>query len=324
MGRTNKTKADYYFKCAFCPAELDDDAKLKIHIESKHLEDLFKFPCETCGFDAEGPRVLGEHIAKVHGGKNEQTTTVEQNHKVEDIASNSPISKVKKEVQVEPKIKSEPEKVEVSLKPKQPQVKEKDVLNEYVLDVLICDKVEETSEVKSELDLAVNEETTIDKIVNDDASSKNTTKSKTEPKEETGLINYLKEKITKVGQFFYRSTEAKTDPKVPEVKEEKVEKIKNEEKENIEIKNESSDDAPLVSKKGRKKEIKSDSDEAPLALKRGRKKGSSVGNSAKQKSISEEIEPMEVDENISKTSSTESEGFPKKQIKKRRRSVFEV
>ena len=80
-----------------------------------------------------------------------------------------------------------------------------------------------------------------------------TTKSKTEPKEETGLVNYLKEKITKVGQFFYRSTEAKTDPKVPEVKKEKVEEIKNEEKENIEIKNESSDDAPLVSKKSRKK-----------------------------------------------------------------------
>ena len=153
-----------------------------------------------------------------------------------------------------------------------------------------------------------------------------TSKSKTEPKEETGLVNYLKEKITKVGQFFYRSTEAKPDPKVPEVKKEKVEeiKIKNEEKENIEIKNESSDDAPLVSKKGRKKEIKSDSDEAPLALKKGRKKGSSAGNSAKQKSISEEIEPMEVDENISKSSTTESEGFPKKQTKKRRRSVFEV
>ena len=164
--RTNKTKADYYFKCAFCPAELDDDAKLKIHIESKHLEDLFKFPCETCGFDAEGPRVLREHIAKVHDGKNEQTTTVEQNHKVEDIASNSPISKVKKEVQVEPKIKSEPDKVEVSLKPKQPQVETKDDQKEYVLDVI------ETSEVKTELDLAVNEETTIDKIVNDDASSK--------------------------------------------------------------------------------------------------------------------------------------------------------
>ena len=152
------------------------------------------------------------------------------------------------------------------------------------------------------------------------------TESKTEPKEETGLVNYLKEKITKVGQFFYRSSEEKADPKVPEVKKEKVEeiKIKNEEKENIEIKNESSDDAPLVSKKGRKKEIKSDSDEAPLALKRGRKKGSTVGNSAKQKSISEEIEPMEVDENISKNSTTESEGFPKKHTKKRRRSVFEV
>ena len=153
------------------------------------------------------------------------------------------------------------------------------------------------------------------------------TKSKTEPKEETGLVNYLKEKITKVGQFFYRSSEEKADHKVPkvhEVKEEKVEEVKIEGKENIEIKNESSDDAPLLAKKGRKKEIKSDSDEAPLALKRGRKKGSSVGNSAKQKNISEDIEPMDVDENISKNSTTESEGFPKKQTKKRRRSVFEV
>merc|ERR1712008_583379 len=149
--RTNKTKADYYFKCAFCPAELDDDAKLKIHIESKHLEDLFKFPCETCGFDAEGPRVLREHIAKVHGGKNGQTTKVEQIQK--DVTSNLPISKVKKDV-------------EVSSKPKQPQVENKDVPGEYVLDVI------ETSEVKTELDLAVNEETTIDKIVNDDASTK--------------------------------------------------------------------------------------------------------------------------------------------------------
>merc|ERR1712008_346011 len=131
--RTNKTKADYYFKCAFCPAELDDDAKLKIHIESKHLEDLFKFPCETCGFDAEGPRVLREHIEKVHGGKNGQTTKVEQ---------------IQKEIKVEPKIKSEPENVEVSLKPKQPQVENKDVLGEYVLDVI------DTSEVKTELDLA--------------------------------------------------------------------------------------------------------------------------------------------------------------------------
>merc|ERR1712008_394779 len=157
--RTNKTKADYYFKCAFCPAEVDDDAKLKIHIESKHLKDLFKFPCETCGFDAEGPRVLREHIAKVHGGQKGQTVQipkVEKNHKVEDIASNSPISKVKKEAKVEPKIKSDPKKVEVSLKPKQPQVENKDV--------------KKASEVKSELDLAVNEETTIVKIVNDDAS----------------------------------------------------------------------------------------------------------------------------------------------------------
>ena len=180
--RTNLTKADYYFKCAFCPAELDDDTKLKIHIESKHLEDLFKFPCETCGFNAEGPRVLREHIAKVHVGENEQTTKVEQIHKVKDIASNSPISKVKKEVQVEPKIKSESEKVDVKLKPKQPQVETKDVQGEYVLDVMETSEVkteldlgvneESTIDIKSELDLAVNEETSIDKIVNDDVTTK--------------------------------------------------------------------------------------------------------------------------------------------------------
>ena len=180
--RTNLTKADYYFKCAFCPAEVDDDVKLKIHIESKHLEDLFKFPCETCGFNAEGPRVLREHIAKVHGGENEQTTEVEQIHKVKDITSNSPISKVKKEVKVEPKIKSEPEKVEASLKPKQPQVETKDVQGEYVLDVMETSEVkteldlaanEETAiDIKSELDLAVNEETTIVKIVNVDVTTK--------------------------------------------------------------------------------------------------------------------------------------------------------
>ena len=182
--RTNLTKADYYFKCAFCPAELDDDTKLKIHIESKHLEDLFKFPCETCGFNAEGPRVLREHIAKVHGGKNGQTTKVEQIHKVKDIASNSPISKVKKEVKVEPKIKSEPDKVEVSLKPKQTQVETKDdqLQGEYVLDVMETSEVKTdlelalnegtTIDIKSELDLAVNEETTIDKIVNDDVTTK--------------------------------------------------------------------------------------------------------------------------------------------------------
>ena len=56
-----RTKADYYFSCAFCPVEVDDDVALKIHIESKHLEDLFKFPCDICGFDATGPRVLREH-----------------------------------------------------------------------------------------------------------------------------------------------------------------------------------------------------------------------------------------------------------------------
>ena len=49
-----------------------------------------------------------------------------------------------------------------------------------------------------------------------------------------------------------------------------------------------------------------------------------IENLSDKKNISEDIEPMEVDENISKSSTTESEGFSKKQTKKRRRSVFEV
>ena len=30
------------------------------------MEDLFIFPCDTCGFNAEGPRSLREHIANAH------------------------------------------------------------------------------------------------------------------------------------------------------------------------------------------------------------------------------------------------------------------
>jgi len=54
-------KSDYYFKCAFCVEELQDAKTLKIHIESKHSEDLFKFPCGDCEFNAEGPRFLKQH-----------------------------------------------------------------------------------------------------------------------------------------------------------------------------------------------------------------------------------------------------------------------
>merc|ERR1712110_1320954 len=54
-------KSDYYFKCAFCVEELQDAKTLKIHIESKHSEDLFKFPCGDCEFNAEGPKFLKQH-----------------------------------------------------------------------------------------------------------------------------------------------------------------------------------------------------------------------------------------------------------------------
>ena len=55
--------ADYCYVFAFCQAEV---ATLKIYIESVHPDDLFKFPCKTCGFNAEGPRFLREHVATTH------------------------------------------------------------------------------------------------------------------------------------------------------------------------------------------------------------------------------------------------------------------
>ena len=61
-------KSEYYFKCAFCVEELQDAKTLKIHIESKHSEDLFKFPCGDCEFNAEGPKFLKQHQnEKKHG-----------------------------------------------------------------------------------------------------------------------------------------------------------------------------------------------------------------------------------------------------------------
>ena len=55
------TKSAYYFKCAFCPEELDDNAALKVHIDSKHLDDLSKFPCENCYYLAEDTKTLRQH-----------------------------------------------------------------------------------------------------------------------------------------------------------------------------------------------------------------------------------------------------------------------
>ena len=53
------------FMCAFCGEEMDD---LKTHVESVHRDDLFKFLCGECGFNAQGPKHLREHIKAVHVG----------------------------------------------------------------------------------------------------------------------------------------------------------------------------------------------------------------------------------------------------------------
>ena len=75
-------KSDYYYKCAFCVEELKDAKTLKIHIESKHSEDLFKFPCDDCDFNAEGPRFLKKHQhEKKHGPYKKEKTIETENVK---------------------------------------------------------------------------------------------------------------------------------------------------------------------------------------------------------------------------------------------------
>ena len=48
---------------------------LKTHVDSVHRNDLFKFLCGECGFNAQGPRHLREHVRTVHVG-NAATATL--------------------------------------------------------------------------------------------------------------------------------------------------------------------------------------------------------------------------------------------------------
>ena len=55
------TKSAYYFKCTFCPEVRLGNAALKVHIDSKHLDDLSKFPCEKCYYLVEDTKTLRLH-----------------------------------------------------------------------------------------------------------------------------------------------------------------------------------------------------------------------------------------------------------------------
>merc|ERR1712203_138117 len=86
--KLKRTKADFYFKCAFCDSECEDDAVLKIHIDSKHLDVLFKFPCDLCEFNAQGPKSLRQHKSEEHSAvvKNENIK-IEQKTEIEESES---------------------------------------------------------------------------------------------------------------------------------------------------------------------------------------------------------------------------------------------
>merc|ERR1739838_123795 len=144
---------------------------LKIHIESKHLEDLFKFPCEDCGFIAQGPRFLKQHQDENHGPdkkgkivKTENDTDhvkIEQNSKdmeTDDGLSIGSVVKKEKIVKTVPKIKLTSD----ANGQQNIQTLEKSQLKREVQEIK-----KDTTEDESELDLAVNEESNIDKIIND-------------------------------------------------------------------------------------------------------------------------------------------------------------
>ena len=48
----------HFYQCVFCTTIVDTNADLKVHIESDHLDNIFKFDCCHCSFNAEGPRDL--------------------------------------------------------------------------------------------------------------------------------------------------------------------------------------------------------------------------------------------------------------------------
>lgn len=65
-------KTSFYFECALCDFSCCKDIELKDHVEKSHLKDLFKFPCEFCGFEAKGPKYLRQHKSENHPNKENQ------------------------------------------------------------------------------------------------------------------------------------------------------------------------------------------------------------------------------------------------------------
>ena len=156
------TKSDYYFKCAFCPEELDDDAALKVHIESKHLDDLFKFPCEYCEFVAQGPKFLRQHQSedcKVLVGQKEHTVKTDSVVDLDKTEENSEDIETIENINsfVMSSSTGDGQQNIPTLQKSSVKKENQDIKKEITKD-------------ESELDLAVNEESNIDKIFNNVAS----------------------------------------------------------------------------------------------------------------------------------------------------------
>lgn len=111
-GPKSRTKNEYYISCAFCPFSCLRDDEFKKHIDELHKNDLFKFPCDECGFNAQGPKYLRQHKSEVHAkvGDENQDLNQDSNGQANDIAAitdDEPEKAVNEESKID-KISNEP------------------------------------------------------------------------------------------------------------------------------------------------------------------------------------------------------------------------
>lgn len=117
-GPKSKTKNEFYITCVFCTFSCLKDDEFKRHIDDNHKNDLFKFPCEICGFNAKGPKYLRQHKAESHANEatRQQLTESKEiidNHSEEAAEKKLPVEDLEKELQTAVNEESIIEKISV-------------------------------------------------------------------------------------------------------------------------------------------------------------------------------------------------------------------
>jgi hypothetical protein len=65
----------HFYKCAFCTTIVDTNANLKVHIESVHLDDVFKFRMLPLRFQCRGSKGPRQTKKIVHSSYGDSNTT---------------------------------------------------------------------------------------------------------------------------------------------------------------------------------------------------------------------------------------------------------